>query len=81
MAIAGIEVISQSTCEQVCMSPEGRENILERGNNALNDPCQGAYPQCHQQQENDDGPQVGSRKCRDDVRKNHKGHTWTLHNL
>lgn len=81
MAIGGSRVIGQSTCEQLWMLPEGRESILERGDDALYDSYHSAQPQVHQQQEGNDGPEGGSRKQRDDITECHNDHTWTDHNL
>lgn len=81
MPIGGNGAIGQSTCEQLCLFPEGREGVLEMGNEALQDPCHGAQPQVCQQQENNNGPEGGSRKHGDDVSKCHDGHTRTRHNL
>lgn len=47
----------------------------------MHDPYHGAQPQVRQHHEDDDGPEGGSRKHRDDISKCHNGYTRTLHNL
>lgn len=60
---------------------EGRESILERGDDALYDSYRSAQPQVHQQQEGNDGPEGGPENKETMSLKAHNDHTWTDHNL